>query len=58
MSIDIEELKPCPFCGHSAEFSKTSVFWVNCSNEHCHAETRAGENGTEEEAVEIWNRRT
>jgi hypothetical protein len=51
-------LKKCPFCGGKAEFAETSVYWVRCSNEQCEAETTNGENGTKEEAAEIWNRRT
>ena len=60
------ELKPCPFCGGEAEvvphkvFSKALEAWkvdcyrVECKN--CHASSYQFW-GTEEQAVNAWNRR-
>ena len=52
-----EELKPCPFCGASAEMNKGTYdfkpYWVCCENGH-----GLGKRGdSPEEAAEAWNRR-
>lgn len=52
-----EELKPCPFCGASAEMNKGTYdfkpYWVCCENGH-----GLGKRGNSpEEAAEAWNRR-
>ena len=52
----MEELKPCPFCGGKAELSYRYLFecfWVVC--EQCGTESAAF--GTEDGAIEAWNRR-
>ncbi len=54
------KLKPCPFCGGSAELYKVwSGYSVKCcGNERCHMQAvplPAYE--TKERAVEAWNRR-
>jgi len=56
------KLKPCPFCGSSAsEEWHMNSFWneefpvVCCDNDQCGA--RTGYCDSEEEAVEVWNKR-
>ena len=61
------ELKPCPFCGGKAERKETyNYFWsgrsipqyfIKCSNKECGVYVATCNRDTEEEAVEIWNRR-
>ena len=51
-------LKPCPFCGHSARVDSTNaqhgeIFCAQCSN--CRASAAFGD--TREDAVENWNMR-
>ena len=57
------ELKPCPFCGSNAFIAEWNydlapgnvlTHCVECNG--CHSTTL--EYGTEEEAIEAWNRRT
>nr|DAO12410.1 MAG TPA: restriction alleviation protein [Caudoviricetes sp.] len=55
------ELKPCPFCGGTGErwnvvstSKKRPLSWVKCKL--CGATTASY--GTEEQAVNAWNRRT
>ena len=49
-----DELKPCPFCGGTANIAKGRIeFWAYCPN--CGARTEFYE--TEQEAVVAWNRR-
>lgn len=50
----IADLLPCPFCGGTADFSETNVWWVRCNE--CNAETEA--DMSPEAAAEIWNKRT
>ena len=51
-----EELKPCPFWGHSelSVLLYTTMFRVHCWD--CGAEGPPGK--TEQEAAELWNTRT
>lgn len=51
------ELKPCPFCGSEADLFTLakSMYTVDCTNTDCLAGSGIGH--TEEEAVELWNRR-
>lgn len=54
--METNVLKPCPFCGEKAKhvyFKFTDTHSVLCRN--CGAESY--EFGTEEEAIEAWNRR-
>lgn len=55
------ELKPCPFCGSKAEIEhkrKLMTWIVQCSNYSCPASYMIGNDfETEEQAVEMWNRR-
>lgn len=57
--MDKFALKPCPFCGGTAEtidvcvFGEDNRFWVKCLE--CYAETSAY--GSAEEAEAAWNRR-
>ena len=55
---EIEELKPCPFCGEHADLCETKNhdYFVRCSNVNCHARTR---NFHENDvgAVMAWNER-
>lgn len=59
------ELKPCPFCGKSAftmleEFSSGDKAWyvLHWGYEECYIKRCIGDYfDTEEEAVEVWNRR-
>lgn len=49
-----DELKPCPFCGGTANIAKGQIeFWVYCP--HCGARTEFYE--TEQEAADSWNAR-
>lgn len=57
------ELKPCPFCGHKANFqflknekNEISGYWIMCSYpERCGVHTYVM--GTKEEVAHIWNNR-
>lgn len=61
------ELKPCPFCGGKAERKETcNYIWsgrsipryfIKCGNKECGLYVATYNRDTEEEAVEIWNRR-
>ena len=55
------ELKPCPFCGAKAEVRQKRALntWiVECSNLLCPASYMIGmDYDTEDEAIEVWNRR-
>lgn len=46
-----EELKPCPFCGGSADYCETTVWWLRCDD--CGADAPSGE--TKESADRLWN---
>lgn len=49
-----EELKPCPFCGGTANIAKGEIeFWAYC--QHCGAQTELYE--TEYEVAKAWNTR-
>ena len=49
-----DKLKPCPFCGGTANIAKGRIeFWAYCP--HCGARTEFYE--TEREAVDAWNAR-
>lgn len=60
-----EALKPCPFCGGEAEYSKVEKWqsipygheyhFVTCKN-HC-LEGLYARGNTKEEAIKAWNRR-
>ena len=51
------ELKPCPFCGHSAKLVEDEgAYKVFCLGAHCDAQY--GWCGTAKQAVNGWNRRT
>lgn len=56
-----EKLKRCPFCGHVGEITYKEALgtWVvECANPSCMASYMLGmDYGTEEEAIEAWNRR-
>lgn len=52
------KLKPCPFCGSEAKLiSSGSRNYVLCSNEDECLCSMTCPVGTQEEAVQIWNRR-
>lgn len=61
----MEELKPCPFCGDKASLRKTAtgrnrsgyVYYISCGNLNCPVCVYTCNRDTENEAVEIWNRR-
>lgn len=61
----MEELKPCPFCGSKAILGKVVTgrnrsgyaYYVRCGNLHCPVYVHTCNRDTEDEAVEIWNRR-
>lgn len=49
-----EQLKPCPFCGGTANIAKGQIeFWAYCP--HCGAQTELYE--TEQEVAKAWNAR-
>lgn len=54
-----DEIKPCPFCGSSAEAQYASfdynVWTVNCNNFECHA--NVGWGNSPDEVIPLWNRR-
>jgi hypothetical protein len=49
-------LKPCPFCGASAELTGDAVTFFNAGCSACSAETR-GNSMTAGEAIALWNAR-
>lgn len=56
------ELKPCPFCGSTAEIRtqpKYDDFWVECAmrNGHCPVMPATWRYKTEEEAINAWETR-
>lgn len=58
--MKMKELKPCPFCGSEADTAYNTRFnWqVFCTNDECFMNTiTMYGKGTEEEAIEAWNRR-
>ena len=59
--LTMAELKPCPFCGCTAIINHKEAIeaWiVECSNNSCPASYMIGNYyDTENEAVEVWNRR-
>lgn len=51
-------LKPCPFCGSEAEVGvRFGVMMVKCANEECGATIENGYYSSEEETIDLWNRR-
>lgn len=53
-----DQLKPCPFCGSTAELlhTKTWDYFVRCTDKGCAARTRQyHENNVG--AVDAWNKR-
>ena len=65
---DLNELKPCPFCGGQAELIREHrKGWaltgsvVRCKNDHCGCRGKwfiiAAEYSSDEKAIEAWNRR-
>lgn len=57
----MEELKPCPVCGHAPEHPRDffdcdgeNVFYVGCDNEECPADIGIIHDDVEE-AAHIWN---
>lgn len=62
MTLNSEELLPCPFCGSPAKLYHrdepsgwSNTDWVNCENEECGGGTCLHE--TKEIAISAWNRR-
>ena len=63
----MDELKPCPFCGHTAhiarlKWSANPRYFVVCGNgkEHCIASEHSTFGGfyvNKKDAIEAWNRR-
>ena len=64
------ELKPCPFCGGKAERKESykitgsgklskliPQYYIKCGNKDCGLFVATCNRDTEEEAIEIWNRR-
>jgi hypothetical protein len=54
---NLDELKPCPFCGSKAKLvGECDMVWARCSNHDCQAEriTRFDE---PEDAIGEWNNR-
>lgn len=57
---NMDELKPCPFCGGEAVVTKHHnrfTEWYLCSCKKCHISQTGSEYGFRFEAVEAWNRR-
>lgn len=53
----VEELKPCPFCGSPAELTgECDMVWAKCTNYDCQAE-RINKFDEPEDAIEDWNKR-
>lgn len=55
------ELKPCPFCGSEATLHERSDgFYVDCATQlgFCGVMPSTWVCKTEDEAMEMWNRRT
>ena len=60
-------LKPCPFCGGKAKREESynitgsgklvPKYYIKCGNKDCGLDVATCYRETEEEAVEIWNRR-
>lgn len=67
--IEIGEngLKPCPFCGKAPDIftggfideygDDSRYYMIACRNKECVCEPDTWEYDTEEEAIEVWNRR-
>ena len=62
--LNMDKLRPCPFCGGKAELIKIPVppypdkYYVRCSNQNdCKVAVHTYRGGTAEEAIEDWNRR-
>ena len=56
----MEKLKSCPFCGGEALLRKVpneNRYYVRCGNNECPIHVSTCMRETEEEAIEIWNRR-
>lgn len=56
----MSKLKPCPFCGSSAQVWKMNVYdayCVECSNEKCGANIGHSMSLDATQAVRHWNRR-
>lgn len=56
-------IKPCPFCGMTGKITKSSTkvgYWyhVSCVNEDCRVQPTTLKQLREEDAVEVWNKRT
>ena len=54
------ELKPCPFCGSTPMLrrGKTDEWYhVECGNRECPIYVETRRFYTQEEAIEVWNRR-
>ena len=61
------EIKPCPFCGNSAEYKRNGcVREVACTNDKCFTQpstriyaenTKLRPYGSREDAIAIWNTR-
>lgn len=55
-----KKLKQCPFCGGKAELYRISSRWVvgcTTSMQKCPCRPWTGGQTSQEEAIEIWNRR-
>lgn len=56
----IGTLKPCPFCGGEAVIlneAECDVWHVMCGNEDCEVRPWTDFYDSQEEAIEVWNRR-
>jgi Lar family restriction alleviation protein len=58
------KLKPCPFCGGKAELVKSNMtltfadsFCVRCDNLGCFIRPNTPHRLSDEDAINIWNRR-
>ena len=47
----MSDLKPCPFCGSSAEINRPLLWFARCTNCGAHGPLA----GSEDEAIEKWN---
>lgn len=59
-----DKLKPCPFCGEKATLQRyfdayeEIAFYVTCSGEFCEVSPITNDFKTEQEAIEVWNKRS
>jgi len=56
---DPSKIKPCPFCGSSATIWMYKNFYVvECDNEYCGCQYGHNMELTEDEVIELWNKRS